>query len=91
MPTDSTADSADNGAARYDDSQLEEEVEKGLALLFAQDREDCSLDELFDVMLRADTHGRTHGREAGEAVERVLETMQTANKVVHRNGRIQLI
>ena len=75
-------------AAPYDDSELEEEVEKRLTLLFAGNRDDCSFDELFDAMARADARVVASGREA---VERALETMETANKVMHREGRIHLI
>ena len=74
-------------AAPYGDAELEEAVEKALTLLFAGNRDDCSFDELYEQMAR-DARVVASGREA---VERALDEMENANKVMHREGRIHLI
>ena len=64
------------------------EVERRLVHHEGDGASDCSFDELFDVMAESDVRIVASGREA---VERALDAMESANKVIHREGRIHLI
>ena len=75
------------GSIPYSDGELEAEVEMVLALLFAGTRDECTFDELFAHLAR-DPRVAVCGRDA---VTRVLGTMEAANKVIYREGRVHLI
>ena len=79
--------SGEGAAAAYNDAELEVEVERRL-MHHLDGASDCSFDELFDVMAESDVRIVASGREA---VERALDAMESANKVMHREGRIHLI
>ena len=72
--------------AQYSEDELEVEVEKALAELFAK-RDECSFDQLFTQAGR-DPRVAAAGRGA---VMRALELMEVANKVMYREGRVHLI
>ena len=76
-----------NKSELYSDGELEAEVDMVLALLFCGTRDECTFDELFASLAR-DSRVAACGRDA---VTRVLGTMEAANRVVHREGRVHLI
>ena len=64
-----------------------EAVEKALTRLFAGLRDEVSFDELFQHV-GCDPCAAAAGKAA---VTRVLDAMEAANMVVHREGRVHLI
>ena len=74
------------GATPYDDTELEEKVEKLLEIVFASNSDDISFDEFLETMAAQDTRVHASGREA---VRRVLEKM--AGVDLNHEGRIQLL
>ena len=83
-----SAEAAEGGARAYDDSELEMKVETWLTKFFAGPIDNCTFALLFNAMAQGDARVAASGREA---VERALETMEAANKVVYRERRIHLI
>ena len=75
------------GSIPYSDGELEVEVDNALALLFAGACDECTFDELFEFAGR-DPRVAVCGRDA---VTRVLASMEAANKVMYRAGRVHLI
>ena len=73
--------------APYSEHELEVEVESALTLLFAGDRDDCSVDELF-AHLGKDPRAAAAGRDA---LTQVLNAMEAANKLMHREGHVYFI
>ena len=70
-------------------------VEECLTQIFADNRDDCSVDELVDSMMLTGQYAKrlaASGRETvKEAVEGELHALEEANKVMHRDGRVHLI
>jgi hypothetical protein len=69
------------------DGELEAEVDKVLAVLFSGTSDECTFDELFE-WVGHDPRVAVCGRDA---VTRVLASMEAANKVLHRAGRVHLL
>ena len=70
------------------DGELEAEVDKVLAVLFSGTScDECTFDELFE-RVGHDPRVAVCGRDA---VTRVLASMEAANKVLHRAGRVHLL
>jgi len=75
-------------AVPYTRSELEAEVEKTLTSLFIGDRDDVAFEELYAQMCESDERVMASGKDA---VTAALDAMETANKVMHREGHIHLI
>ena len=71
----------------YSEAEMVEAVEKALTRLFAGLCDEVSFDELFQQVGR-DPRAAAAGKAA---VTRVLDAMETANMVMHREGRVHLI
>ena len=71
----------------YSDGELEAEVDKALAVLFSGACDECTFEELF-TRVGCDPRVVACGRDA---VTRVLGSMEAANKVMHRDGRVHLL
>ena len=71
----------------YSDGELEAEVDKALAVLFSGAHDDCTFEELLS-RVGCDPRVVACGRDA---VTRVLGSMEAADKVMVRDGRVHLL
>ena len=71
----------------YSSGEMEAKVEDALSLIFSEACDECSLDELLQ-MLGRDPRAAAAGRDVAMDA---LDAMEAKNKVMYREGRIHLI